>query len=165
MTLPSFPKASVYHNRREYINLKWDVKCCLTHLGSPIWKRVLFWDAEITWTYVQEAHMRCHPTGGGTNPVSASSGPGNALMQEKDQLDVLFLQFTLQMIMALLEWNSPINPILRPRTKIPFSAPISTNSSASSLEPVQHSCEKQYSTVCLLLQRKDNVLLASEVSV
>lgn len=39
-------------------------------------------------------------------------------------------------VMTYTEWDSPINPILRPRTKIPFSAPISTNSSASSLEPV-----------------------------
>lgn len=38
----------------------------------------------LTWTYVQEAHRRCRPMDGGTDPVSASSGPGNDLKTRTD---------------------------------------------------------------------------------
>lgn len=45
-------------------------------------------DVGSTWTCVQEERRRCRPRGGGTDPVSASSGPGNDLMPDRHHLDL-----------------------------------------------------------------------------
>lgn len=47
---------------------------------------------KVTWTCAQEARRRCHPTGGGTGPVSIVSGPGSDLgYREHAQKDVITL--------------------------------------------------------------------------
>lgn len=49
---------------------------------NATWKPFSFCDKGITWTCVQGAHRRCRPMGVGTDPVSASSGPGNGLTKQ-----------------------------------------------------------------------------------
>lgn len=70
---PVFPTAAAVITREEILSYM----RCVMPPDIIIWKSYPFCDKGITWTYVQGAHRRCHPMGDGTNPVSASSGPGN----------------------------------------------------------------------------------------
>lgn len=60
---------------------------CVIPPDIIIWKWFPFCDEGITWTCVQGARRRCHPTGGGTDPVSASSDPGNGLTKQTQVRD------------------------------------------------------------------------------
>lgn len=74
--------------------------------------------------------------GGDRGPALVSSGPDSVLKEEMhSKVDRYITHCTASVYKCLI--NIPMNPMLRPRTKMPFSAPISTNSSASSLQDEQ----------------------------
>lgn len=76
--------------------------------------------------------------GGDRGPASVSSGPDSVLKEEMhSKEDRNITHGTASVCKHVI--NIPMNPMLRPRTKTPFSAPISTNSSASSLQDSKNS--------------------------
>lgn len=104
----------------------------------------------ITLTCALGGHRRCRPRGGDTDPASISFGPGSVLRRYKKETLILTWEIFTLLLTSLFEVvyltvhknYSPMNPMLRPRTKMPFRAPISTNSSASSLDKENIQFEK-----------------------
>lgn len=66
-----------------YVLWLYEQKYSATEWHITVWSGTQIFVPLITWTCVLEAHKRCHPRGGDTDPALASFGPGSVLWRKR----------------------------------------------------------------------------------